>query len=142
MGLVSKATAKAVFNFFGPAVARSPAAMRKRTSINKIFSDHPRNVERTPLLVYKIGRQSIHQKREVTMYTLSLLIKARSRQERTPPSAFRDTINLARRAEELGYKRFWVAEHHNSPRACRLCTRGACRMGLAKTSRIRVGSVA
>ena len=29
--------------------------------------------------------------------------------------ALRDTIDLARRTERLGYHRFWVAEHHNMP---------------------------
>jgi luciferase family oxidoreductase group 1 len=29
--------------------------------------------------------------------------------------ALRDTIDLARRADELGFRRFWVAEHHNMP---------------------------
>lgn len=29
-------------------------------------------------------------------------------------TAFRNTVRLARRAEELGYTRFWVAEHHNT----------------------------
>jgi luciferase family oxidoreductase group 1 len=29
--------------------------------------------------------------------------------------ALRATIDLARRADELGYRRFWVAEHHNMP---------------------------
>ena len=26
-----------------------------------------------------------------------------------------DSINLAKKAEKLGYKRFWVSEHHNHP---------------------------
>ncbi|MFY9927403.1 MAG: LLM class flavin-dependent oxidoreductase [Streptosporangiaceae bacterium] len=29
--------------------------------------------------------------------------------------ALRSTIDLARRADELGFRRFWVAEHHNMP---------------------------
>ena len=28
--------------------------------------------------------------------------------------ALRDTVKLAQNAEELGYFRFWVSEHHNS----------------------------
>ncbi len=31
----------------------------------------------------------------------------------TPAQAVRDTIEVARAAERLGYSRFWVAEHHN-----------------------------
>jgi len=33
----------------------------------------------------------------------------------TAAQALRDTIDLARHAERLGYRRFWVAEHHNMP---------------------------
>ena len=29
--------------------------------------------------------------------------------------ALRATIDLARHAERLGFRRFWVAEHHNMP---------------------------
>ena len=30
----------------------------------------------------------------------------------TPAQALRNTLDLARRAEEFGYRRYWVAEHH------------------------------
>jgi luciferase family oxidoreductase group 1 len=33
----------------------------------------------------------------------------------TPGEALRATIDLARKTEELGYARFWVAEHHGMP---------------------------
>jgi luciferase family oxidoreductase group 1 len=33
----------------------------------------------------------------------------------TPGAALSGTIELARRTEQLGYQRFWVAEHHNMP---------------------------
>ena len=33
----------------------------------------------------------------------------------TAAQALHDTIDLARHAERLGYRRFWVAEHHNMP---------------------------
>jgi alkanesulfonate monooxygenase SsuD/methylene tetrahydromethanopterin reductase-like flavin-dependent oxidoreductase (luciferase family) len=33
----------------------------------------------------------------------------------TPGEALAQTTELARRTEKLGYKRFWVAEHHNLP---------------------------
>ena len=29
--------------------------------------------------------------------------------------AFRNTLDLARHAERLGYRRYWLAEHHGSP---------------------------
>ena len=34
----------------------------------------------------------------------------------TPPSAaLRNSIDLARHADRLGYARYWLAEHHNLP---------------------------
>ena len=46
----------------------------------------------------------------------------------TPAQALRNTIDLARRAEAFGYRRYWVAEHHFAPGIA------------AATSSIRVGS--
>ena len=31
------------------------------------------------------------------------------------PSALRGSLALAAEAERLGYRRYWVAEHHNMP---------------------------
>ncbi len=58
----------------------------------------------------------------------------------TPTQALRNSIDLARHAESLGYYRFWIAEHHStaslaSPAPEILISRVA-----AETSRIRVGS--
>ncbi|TXH24119.1 MAG: LLM class flavin-dependent oxidoreductase, partial [Mycobacterium sp.] len=33
----------------------------------------------------------------------------------TAPQALRNSIDLAKRAEALGYTRFWFAEHHLNP---------------------------
>jgi luciferase family oxidoreductase group 1 len=54
--------------------------------------------------------------------------------------ALRTTTALAKRADELGYARFWVAEHHNMPSVA--CTSPAVLIAhlAAVTSRIRVGS--
>ena len=32
-----------------------------------------------------------------------------------PSQAMRNSLDLARHAEALGYRRFWLAEHHNMP---------------------------
>lgn len=58
----------------------------------------------------------------------------------TPADALRNTIDLARRADALGYERYWIAEHHAtagfaSPAPEVLIARVA-----AETSDIRVGS--
>ena len=33
----------------------------------------------------------------------------------TATDAFRNTVDLARHAEKLGYTRYWLAEHHSMP---------------------------
>ena len=58
----------------------------------------------------------------------------------TPTEALRNSVDLARHVESLGYTRFWIAEHHStgslaSPAPEILISRVA-----AETSRIRVGS--
>ncbi|MCF2538311.1 LLM class flavin-dependent oxidoreductase [Streptomyces sp. FB2] len=45
----------------------------------------------------------------------SVLDRSRTREGRTAPEALRDTVALARVAEELGFHRFWVSEHHGVP---------------------------
>ena len=54
--------------------------------------------------------------------------------------ALRNSVDLARFAESLGYERYWVAEHHGTPALA--CTSPEVLIGLigAATSRIRVGS--
>jgi luciferase family oxidoreductase group 1 len=50
------------------------------------------------------------------------------------------TVWLAQRAEQLGYHRFWVAEHHNTPDLASSAPEVLVAYLLANTSRIRVGS--
>ncbi|WP_117000507.1 LLM class flavin-dependent oxidoreductase [Desertimonas flava] len=54
--------------------------------------------------------------------------------------ALRETTELARRAEELGYERFWVAEHHNMPTIASTSPPVLMAHLAASTSRIRIGS--
>jgi alkanesulfonate monooxygenase SsuD/methylene tetrahydromethanopterin reductase-like flavin-dependent oxidoreductase (luciferase family) len=58
----------------------------------------------------------------------------------TPAGALANTLDLARRTEAAGYRRYWVAEHHLNPGVAG--TTPALVIGLvaATTSRIRVGS--
>jgi len=44
---------------------------------------------------------------------LSILDLAHVRQGGTAAEAFQNSLVLAQHAEALGYKRFWLAEHHN-----------------------------
>src|SRR5579862_4133196 len=50
------------------------------------------------------------------MVPLSILDLSIKPLEGTQAQGVRDTIEVARAAERLGYKRFWVAEHHSIPR--------------------------
>jgi len=58
----------------------------------------------------------------------------------TPGEALRNTIDLAKSADEFGYKRYWLAEHHNSDLLA--CPAPEIMIGhvAAATSNIRVGS--
>ena len=52
--------------------------------------------------------------------------------------ALRDSTQLARLAEELGYARFWMAEHHGSRTFASSATSVLLAHVAAATSRIRV----
>ncbi|SCL71271.1 LLM class flavin-dependent oxidoreductase [Micromonospora chersina] len=54
--------------------------------------------------------------------------------------ALRHTTELARRTEELGYRRFWVAEHHNMPAIASSAPAVLLAHLAAHTSTIRLGS--
>jgi luciferase family oxidoreductase group 1 len=58
----------------------------------------------------------------------------------TAGAALRHTTELARRTEELGYHRFWVAEHHNMPAIASSAPPVVIAHLAAATSTIRVGS--
>ena len=59
----------------------------------------------------------------------------------TPPSAaLRNTLDLARHADRLGYARYWVAEHHNLPSVASPAPEIMIGQIAAVTERIRVGS--
>jgi luciferase family oxidoreductase group 1 len=55
-------------------------------------------------------------------------------------AALRQTIDLARLADGLGYRRFWVAEHHNLPSVASGAPEVMIGAIAAATRRIRVGS--
>lgn len=58
----------------------------------------------------------------------------------TPADALRNSLDLARQAERLGYKRYWVAEHHNMPAIASAATSVVIGYLAGGTSTIRVGS--
>jgi luciferase family oxidoreductase group 1 len=58
----------------------------------------------------------------------------------TPADAFRNTLDLARHAERLGYRRYWLAEHHNMPGIASAATSVVIGHVAGGTSTIRVGA--
>jgi luciferase family oxidoreductase group 1 len=54
--------------------------------------------------------------------------------------ALRNTIDLARHAEEWGYHRYWLAEHHNIPSVASAATSVVIGAVAGNTSSIRVGA--
>lgn len=58
----------------------------------------------------------------------------------TPVEALNNTIKLAQLAESLGYERFWVSEHHDSPQMAGASPEVLISHLLARTERIRIGS--
>jgi luciferase family oxidoreductase group 1 len=58
----------------------------------------------------------------------------------TIADSFRETLALARRAERLGFRRFWLAEHHNMTGIASAATAVLIGHVAGGTSTIRVGS--
>ncbi len=58
----------------------------------------------------------------------------------TAGDALRNSLDLARHAERLGYRRHWVAEHHNMPGIASAATAVVVGHLAAGTSTIRVGA--
>ncbi|HEX4609332.1 MAG TPA: LLM class flavin-dependent oxidoreductase [Urbifossiella sp.] len=71
---------------------------------------------------------------------VSVLDLAPIRQGGTAAESFRNTLDLARHAERLGYHRYWVAEHHALPGIASAATAVVIGHVAGGTSRIRVGS--
>ncbi|HEX8850505.1 MAG TPA: LLM class flavin-dependent oxidoreductase [Gemmatimonadaceae bacterium] len=71
---------------------------------------------------------------------LSVLDQSPVAEGSTPAQALRNSIDLARLAESLGYARYWVAEHHGSPTIAGATPEVLIGAIASATSRIRVGS--
>lgn len=74
------------------------------------------------------------------MYTLSLLDQSPALPGDTPADSLQRTIKMAQFAEERGFKRFWVSEHHSSKELVGSAPEIMIAQLLAKTSTIRIGS--
>jgi len=58
----------------------------------------------------------------------------------TAADSLRNSLDLARHAEQLGFQRYWVAEHHNLPSVASSATAVVIGHIAAGTQRIRVGA--
>ncbi len=71
---------------------------------------------------------------------LSVLDQSPIAEGSTGAHALRNTLDLAELADELGYHRYWVAEHHGSPMLAGASPETLIAAIAARTERIRVGS--
>ena len=74
------------------------------------------------------------------MTALSVLDLSPITEGGSPAQSMRNSLDLARRAEALGYRRYWVAEHHNIPGIASAATAVVIGHIAGGTSAIRVGA--
>src|SRR5687768_17828987 len=71
---------------------------------------------------------------------LSVLDQSTAIKGQTQDVAIRESLELARHCEALGYHRYWVSEHHNSNSIVGTAPEVLMAAVAATTQRIRVGS--
>jgi len=71
---------------------------------------------------------------------LSVLDQSPIAEGSTGADALRNTLDLAHLADRLGYRRYWVAEHHGTPGLASASPEALIGPIAAATSRLRVGS--
>ncbi|WCK52435.1 LLM class flavin-dependent oxidoreductase [Aneurinibacillus sp. Ricciae_BoGa-3] len=83
---------------------------------------------------------SAHNNKQLRDISFSVLDLSPVVQGGTPADSLRNTLDLARHAEQWGYTRYWLAEHHNMPGIASSATSVVIGQVAAGTSKIRVGS--
>jgi len=71
---------------------------------------------------------------------VSVLNLAPIREGQGPRDAIRSAVELAQAVEKMGYVRYWIAEHHNTPTLVSTATVVLIQHVLERTNTIRVGS--
>ena len=71
---------------------------------------------------------------------LSALNLVPNREGQDDKDAINDMVKLAQGLDELGYERYWIAEHHNAPNLVSSATALLIQHTLEHTERIKVGS--
>src|ERR1700731_387913 len=74
------------------------------------------------------------------MVPVSVLDLSPITQGGTAAQSLRNTLDLARHAERWGYRRYWLAEHHNIPAVASAATSIVIAHVAGGTSTIRVGA--
>src|SRR6476619_7049534 len=74
------------------------------------------------------------------MLPLSVLDLSPSPEGSDAGRSLRNSADLARHTERLGYKRFWMAEHHSMPGIASAATAVALAFVGSQTSTIRIGA--
>lgn len=73
-------------------------------------------------------------------FGLSVLDKSPIEDDESAAEALQRTVALAQKAESHGFRRFWVAEHHNTPKLASSSPEILVSYLLAQTKRISIGS--
>jgi len=76
----------------------------------------------------------------MTSIPFSVLDLAPVKEDGSISESFRETLDLARHAEAWGYRRYWLAEHHNMPGIASAATAVLIGYVACGTQMIRVGS--
>lgn len=71
---------------------------------------------------------------------ISVLNLAPIRQGETSKEAIESMVDLAQETEKMGYRRYWIAEHHNTPTLVSSATALLIKHTLEHTETIKVGS--
>lgn len=79
-------------------------------------------------------------KKQLSEIPVSVLDLATIVEGDTPKDSFIKSLQVAKRAEQLGYNRYWFAEHHNMPNIASSATSVLIGYIAGNTSTIRVGS--
>lgn len=74
------------------------------------------------------------------MTKLSILDLVQVNENSTIAQAIKDTVTFAQKAEQLGFTRFWVAEHHNTEAIASAATSVVISHIAAHTKSIRIGA--
>lgn len=86
---------------------------------------------------YQIVMKGSYKMKDIKLSALNLVP---NREGQDDKDAINDMVKLAQGLDELGYERYWIAEHHNAPNLVSSATALLIQHTLEHTERIKVGS--